>query len=90
MNCPAYIACTSSYGINSLRPSGAYSKLTIFGLDNGLSLGRFQAIIWTNDGILLIQWNFSWKLNISIQGKALQYVCEMAAILSPPEFANTS
>ena len=30
------------------------SKLTIIGLDNGLSLGRRQAIIWTNAGILLI------------------------------------
>ena len=31
------------------------SKLTIFGSDNGLSPGRRQAIIWTNDGILLIR-----------------------------------
>ena len=30
------------------------SKLTIIGPDNGLSPGRRQAIIWTNDGILLI------------------------------------
>ena len=30
------------------------SKLTIIGPDNGLSPGRHQAIIWTNDGILLI------------------------------------
>ena len=29
-------------------------KLTIFGSDNGLSPGRRQSIIWTNDGILLI------------------------------------
>ena len=29
------------------------SKLTIIGPDNGLSPGRCQAIIWTNDGILL-------------------------------------
>ena len=29
------------------------SKLTIIGLDNGLSPGRRQAIIWNNDGILL-------------------------------------
>ena len=28
-------------------------KLTIIGSDNGLSLGRRQAIIWTNAGILL-------------------------------------
>ena len=31
-----------------------FSKLTIIGSDNGLSPGRRQAIIWTNDGILLI------------------------------------
>ena len=30
------------------------SKLTVIGLDNGLSPGRRQVIIWTNDGILLI------------------------------------
>ena len=30
------------------------SKLTIIGVDNGLSPGRRQAIIWTNAGILLI------------------------------------
>ena len=30
------------------------SKLNIIGSDNGLSPGRRQAIIWTNDGILLI------------------------------------
>ena len=31
------------------------SKLTTTGSDNGLSPGRRQAIIWTNDGILLIR-----------------------------------
>ena len=31
------------------------SKLTIVGSDNGLSPGLCQAIIWTNDGILLIR-----------------------------------
>ena len=30
-------------------------KLTTIGSDNGLSPGRRQAIIWTNDGILLIR-----------------------------------
>ena len=30
------------------------SKLPIIGLDNGLSPGWRQAIIWTNDGLLLI------------------------------------
>ena len=31
------------------------STLTIIGSDNGLSPGRRHAIIWTNDGILLIR-----------------------------------
>ena len=31
------------------------SKLTTIGSDNGLSPGRRQAIIWTNDGILLFR-----------------------------------
>ena len=31
------------------------SKLTIIGLDNGLSPCQRQAIIWTNAGILLIR-----------------------------------
>ena len=30
-------------------------KLTTLGSDNGLSPGRRQAIIWTNDGVLLIR-----------------------------------
>ena len=30
------------------------SKIIIIGSNNGLSLGRRQAIIWTNAGILLI------------------------------------
>ena len=30
------------------------SKRTIIGSDNSLSPGRRQAIIWTNDGLLLI------------------------------------
>ena len=39
-----------------MRPSDAYmhKKLTIIGSDNGLSPDRRQAIIWTNDGMLLI------------------------------------
>ena len=42
--------------INSLRPSDAYMhQYTIIGSDNGLSLGRRQAIIWTNAGIYLIR-----------------------------------
>ena len=37
-------------------------NLTIIGLDNGLSPGRHQAIIWTNAGILLIG---PWGTNFS-------------------------
>ena len=63
-------------------------KLTIIGSDNGLSLGRRQAIIWTNAEILLIRTlgtNFSEILiriqNIFIQENALEnVVCEMASI----------
>ena len=37
------------------------SKLTIIGLDNGLPPGRWEAIIWTNAGILLIgPWEQTW------------------------------
>ena len=45
------------------------SKLTIIGSENGLSPDRRQAIIWTNDGILLIGLlgtNFS-EIQIGIQ-----------------------
>ena len=38
------------------------SRLVIIGSDNGLSLGRRQAIIWTNAGILLIG---PWGTNFS-------------------------
>ena len=45
------------------------SKLNIIGSDNGLAPGRRQTIIWTNDGILLIEplgTNFS-EILIGIQ-----------------------
>ena len=51
-------------------------KLTIFGSDNGLSLERRQAIIWTNAGILLIGplgTNFS-ELLIEIQTFSLKKI----------------
>ena len=51
------------YSVNSLRLSDAYlRKCSIIVSDNGLLLGRHQAIIWTNAGILLIltfETNFS-------------------------------
>ena len=45
------------------------SELTNIGSDNGLSLGRRQAIIWNNAGLLLIEplgTNFS-EISIKIQ-----------------------
>ena len=64
------------------------SKLTVVGSDNGLSPGWRQAIIWINDGILLIrplglQWNLKQNWHIFIQENAFEnIVCEIAAILS--------
>ena len=63
-------------------------KLTIIGSDNGLSPGRRQAIIWTNDRILLMRplgTNFSEifirNSNIFIHENALEnVVCQMASI----------
>ena len=69
-------------------------NLTIIGSDNGLSPGRRQAIIWTNAGILLInwtlrnklRWNFNRYANIFIQENVFEsVVCEMATILSRPQ-----
>ena len=69
-------------------------NLVIISSDNGLSPGRRQAIIWTNDGILLI-WTlrkklFNRNLNIFIQDNAFEnIVCEMMAILAWPQCVNT-
>ena len=52
------------------------SKLSIIGSDNGLAPGWLQAIIWTNDGILLIGplgTNFS-KILIEIQTFSLKKI----------------
>ena len=54
-----YLYDTIWYTLNLLTHWGrvtqiCVSKLAIIGSDNGLSPGRCQAIIWTNDGILLI------------------------------------
>ena len=45
------------------------SNLTIIGSDNGMSPGRYQAIIWTNAGILLIGpwWTNFGEIFIDIQ-----------------------
>ena len=71
------------------------SKLTIIGSDNGLSPGRREAIIWINAGILLIGPNFS-EILISIQTFSFKknafenVICEMASILSRPQWVNQS
>ena len=80
------------YPFNSLRPGDniCISRLTTIGLDNGLSPGRRQSIIWTNAGILLIRplgTNFGeffiQNYNIFIHENTFEIVvCEMAAILS--------
>ena len=71
------------------------SKLTIIAADNGLSPGRRQAIMWTNDGILLI-WplgtNFSEILieihSFSFMKMHLKMSSGNAAILSRPQCVN--
>ena len=58
------------------------SKLTIIGSDNGLSPARCQAIIWTNDRVLLIGplgTNFG---EILIEFHAFENVWKMTTILS--------
>ena len=67
------------------------SKLTITGSDNGLSPGRRQASIWTNDEILLIGplgTNFS-EIWIEIYTFSFRNMhLKMAAILSRPQCVN--
>ena len=59
-------------------------NLTIIGSGNGLSPGWHQAIIGTNTSVKS-------KFEIFIQGHAFEnVVCEMAAILSRPQFVITS
>ena len=69
------------------------SKLAIIGSDNGLSPLRRQAIIWTNDGILLIGplgTNFS-EILIEIDTFSFKKIhlkmlsAKMVAILSRPQ-----
>ena len=71
-------------------------KLPIIGSDNGLSLIRRQAIIWTNAGILLnghLGTNFN-EILIGIQTFFIleiafeNVVCKMTSILSRPKWVN--
>ena len=54
------------------------NKIIIIGSDNGLAPGLRQAIIWTNDGMLLIgnklQWNIEQNQYIFIQGNEFENV----------------
>ena len=66
------------------------SKRTIIGSDSDLPLGRRQAIIWTNAGILLIRNKFQWNLKrnsyIFIQETLFEnVVLEISAILPRPQ-----
>ena len=72
------------------------NKLTSTGSDNGLSPGRRQATIWTNDGKILTRplgTNFSEILNeihFFIQESAFESViCKIAPILSRPQCLNS-
>ena len=62
-------------------------NLTIIGLDNGLLPGQRQAIIWTNDGILLIgpsRTNFS-EISIEIHTFSFnKMLLKMSAAKWPP------
>ena len=66
-------------------------KLTTIGSDNGLSLDRRQAIIWTNAGIVYwthrnkLQWNCIQNSDISLQESV---VCKIAAFLFRPQCDN--
>ena len=56
-NMNSVIVYTTIVVSNALGPSEhiCFSKLTIIGSDNDLSPTRHQAIIWTNDRMLLIR-----------------------------------
>ena len=69
------------------------SDLTIIASYNGLSPGRCQAIIWTNDGILLIgplgTYLSIWNSNIFIKENIFEcVVCEIASSLPQPQCVN--
>ena len=85
------------YDWNAVPRSGwvmhiCVSKVTIIDLDNGLSPGWRQAIIWTNAGILLIGpfgTNFSenWIEIIIIEENAFKnVVCKMVVISPWPQY----
>ena len=70
-------------------------KLTMIGLDDDLSSGRCQAIIWTYAGILLnvplgtdFCANFRRKKNIFIQENTLVNFCEIVSISSRPQYVT--
>ena len=82
---------TSSAVVNSYITHICVSKLTIIGSANGLSPGWCQAIIWSNDGILLIGplgTNFNEILIVIDTFSFKKIHLKMAAILCWPECVN--
>ena len=83
--------------IGSNHGSNYDALMTHHTTENSLLPGRRQAIIWTNDGILLIgplgtnfSENLNRNLNIFIKKHAFENVVwKMAAILSRPQCVNT-
>ena len=88
--------CIKRMGIMALTHWGrvthiCVSKPTTIGLDNGLSPGRHQAIIWTNAGIFLIGplgTNLSEILSKIHTFSLKKMHWKMAAILSQPQSVN--
>ena len=91
-------ALNHEFCLNSLRwgrmMHRCVGNIIIIGTENGLSPGRCQAIIWTNDGILLIgplpnklQCNHNQNSYIFIQENTFEnVVCKMSTILSRPQW----
>ena len=98
---PSWSTCISNTGSQVLTHCGrvthiCISKPTIIGSDNGLSPGRRQAVIWTDDGILLM-WTLGTNFGeIRIKIKKISFtkkaseniICETAAILSRGKCVN--
>ena len=87
-NCISWLAAQCVLYFNSFRPYICVGNLTTIGSGNGLSPGRYQAIIWTNTGTFLIgrlETNFSQILieitTVSFLKNAFEnIVCKMTTI----------
>ena len=81
---------TAVPAIQLAMPAGYHARnLTINGSDEGLSLDRRQAIIWTNTGTIRdkLQWNFHRNAYIFIffDNEFENVVCKVTSILSRPQ-----